>query len=83
MTAVAVGDGLDASPAGHRRGASAIWASSVANHFMNVIALSLFGADAETPWMKMPICAIAFTCFGTTREVELADLLGLPSGRPT
>ena len=60
---------------------------SVANHFMNVIALSLLGAEAETPWMKIPICAIALTCLGTTAKSSLptsldcfgsSDLIALP-----
>src|SRR5664279_37377 len=55
--------------------ASASCALSVANHFMNVIALSLLGADAETPWMKIPICAIALTCFGTVPKSSLPTSL--------
>ncbi len=54
---------------------------------MNVIALSLLGAEAETPWMKIPICAIALTCRGTTAKSSLptsldclgsSDLMALP-----
>src|SRR4051794_9917154 len=54
---------------------------------MNVIALSLFGADALTPWMKMPIWAIAAAFLGTTPKSSLpttldcagsSDLIALP-----
>ena len=55
--------------------ASATWVSLEPYHFMNAIALSLFGADAETPWMKMPIWASALTCLGTTPKSSLPTSL--------
>ena len=35
------------------------------------MALALLGADFGTPAMKMPICAMAFSCFGTTPKSSL------------
>ena len=76
-----------ASPARRPRGERALRRRRCANHFMNVIALSLLGADAGTPWMKMPIWAIAFVLLGTTPKSSLpttldcagsSDLIALP-----
>ena len=57
--------------------ASLAWVAGLTYHFRNSMALALFGADFGTPAMKMPICAIAFSCFGTTPKSSLPATFGL------
>ncbi|KUM26466.1 hypothetical protein AU467_21235 [Mesorhizobium loti] len=54
---------------------SLAWVSALTYHFRNSIEFALLGADFGTPAMKMPIWAIAFSCFGTTPKSSLPATL--------